>query len=136
VDVKNTWRHHSSSVSSVSRYFSHLEMQICKLEQKQMQRKVDIREGLVKAKLKAASDYGKMEGPTGLLFGIGTCLNPYWKLNLFRECDLDASGETEYEKSYKKEFIAYYDLYYALINNQAPDISIPRSGQNSRSKHL
>jgi len=33
----------------------HLEMQISKLERKRMQWKVDIREGLVKAKLKAAS---------------------------------------------------------------------------------
>jgi len=41
-----------------------------------MQWKVDIREGLVKAKLKAASYYGKTESPRGLLFGIGTCLNP------------------------------------------------------------
>ena len=36
----------------------------------------------------------------------------------------------------KKEFIAYYDLYYAAINNLAPDMSIQRSGLNSRSKHL
>jgi len=35
--------------------FDHLEMQISKLEWKRMQWKVDIREGLVKAKLKAAS---------------------------------------------------------------------------------
>jgi len=116
--------------------FDHLEMQISKLERKRMQWKIDIREGLVKAKLKAASCYGKTESPRGLLFRIGTCLNPYCKLNLFREWDLDASGDTEYEKSYKKEFIAYYDLYNAPINNQAPDMSIPRSGLNSRSKHL
>jgi len=116
--------------------FDHLEMQISKLERKRMQWKVDIREGLLKAKLKAAAYYGKTESPRGLLFGIGTCLNPYSKLNLFREWDLDASGETEYERSYKKEFIAYYDLHYAPINNQAPDMSIPRSGLNSRSKHL
>jgi len=90
----------------------------------------------VKAKLKAPSYYGKTQRPRGLLFGIGTCLNPDCKLNLFREWDLDASGETEFEKSYKKELIAYYDLYYAPINNQAPDMSIPRSGPNSRSKHL
>ena len=77
--------------------FDHLEMPISKLERKRMQWKVDIREGLVKATLKAASYYGKMESPRGLLFGIGTCLNPYCKLNLFREWDLDASGETEYE---------------------------------------
>jgi len=57
--------------------FVHLEMQISKLEWKWMQWKVDIREGLVKAKLKAASYYGKTESPTGLLVGIGTCLNPY-----------------------------------------------------------
>jgi len=101
-----------------------------------MQWKVDIREGLVKAKLKAASYYGKTDRPRGLLFGIGTCLNPYCKLNLFREWDIDASGETEYEKSYNKEFIAYYDLYYARINNLAPDMSIPWSGLNSQSKHL
>jgi len=63
--------------------FDHLEMQISKLEQKRMQWKVDIREGLVKAKLKAASYYGKTESPRGLLFGIGTCLYPYCKLNLF-----------------------------------------------------
>jgi len=111
-------------------------MQISKLERKRMQLKVDIREGLVKAKLKAASYYDKTESPRGFLFGIGTCLNLYCKLNLFREWDLDASGETEYEKSYKKQFIGYYDLYYAPINNQAPDMSIPRSGLNSRSKHL
>jgi len=115
--------------------FDHLEMRISKLERKRIQWKVDIREGLVKAKLKAASYYGKTESPRGLLFGIGTYLNPYCKLNLFREWDLDASRETEYEKSYKKEFIAYYDLYYAPIHNQAPDMSIPRSGLNSRSKH-
>jgi len=30
----------------------------------------------------------------------------------------------------------YYDRYYAPINNQAPDMSIPRRGLNSRSKHL
>jgi len=98
--------------------------------------KVDIREGLVQAKLKAASYYGKTEGQRGLLFGIGTCLNPYCKLYHFRKWHLDASGETEYEKSYKKEFIAYYDLYYAPINDQALDMSIPWSGLNSRSKHL
>jgi len=44
--------------------------------------------------------------------------------------------ETEYEKSYKKEFIAYYDLYYAPIKNQAPYMSILHSDLNSRSKHL
>jgi len=114
--------------------FDHLEMQIAKLEQKRAQWKCDILEGLVKAKFKAASYYGETECPRGLLFGIETCLNLYCKLKRFREWDLDASGETGYEKSYKKEFIAYYDLYYAPINNQAPDMSIPRSGLNSRSK--
>jgi len=83
VDVKNTWRHLSSSVSSVSRYLDHLVMQISKLERKWMQWKIDICEGLVKAKLKAASYYGKTESPRGLLFGIGTCLNPHCTLNLF-----------------------------------------------------
>jgi len=63
--------------------FDHLEMQSSTLERKPMQWKVDIREGLVKAKLKAASYYAKTESPRGLLFGIGTCLNPYCKLNLF-----------------------------------------------------
>jgi len=116
--------------------FDHLDRQISKLERKGMQWKVDIGEGLVKAKLHAASYYGKTESPRGLLFGIGTCLNPSCKLNLLREWDLDASGETDYEKLYKQEFIAYYDLYYAPINNQALDMSIPRSGLNSRSKHL
>jgi len=104
--------------------FDPLEMQISKLDRKQMQWKVDIRKGLVQAKLKVASYYGKTESPRGLLFGIGICLNPDDKLNLFREWDLDASGETVYENSYKKEFIAYYDLSYAPINNQAPDMSI------------
>ena len=116
--------------------FDHLEMQISKLERMWMQWKVDIREGLVKSKLKATSYYGKTECPRGLLFGIRTCLNPYCKLNLFREWDLDASGEMEYEKLYEKEFIAYYDLYYAPINNLAPDMSIQRCSLNSRSKHL
>ena len=90
----------------------------------------------MKAKLKAASYYCKRESPRGLLSGIGTCLNPNCKLNLFRQCDLDASRETEYEKSYIKEFIAHYDLYYAPINNEAPDMLIPRGGLHSRSKHL
>jgi len=117
--------------------FDHLEMQIAKLERKRMQWKVDIREGLLKAKLKAAAYYGKTEGPRGVLFGIGACLNPYCKLNLFREWDIDdTSGEAAYEKSYKKEFIGYYDLYYAPMNAQGPDTPIPRSGLNSRSKHL
>ena len=86
--------------------------------------------------MKGASYYGKTESPRGLLFGIGTCLNPYCKLKLFREWYLDASGETEYEKSYKQEFIEYYDLYYAPINNEAPDMSIPQRGLNSRSQPL
>jgi len=43
---------------------------------------------------------------------------------------------TEYEKSYKKMFIAYHDLYYAPINNQEPDMSTRQSGHNSRSKYL
>jgi len=116
--------------------FDHLDIQISKLEWKQMQGNIDIREGLVKAKFKSASYYGKTESPRGLLFGIGPCLNPYCKLNLFREWDLDVSRETEYEKSYKKQFIAYYNLYYAPIKNQAPDMSIPQSGLNSRSKQL
>jgi len=116
--------------------FDHLEMQISSLERKLMHWKVDIREGLVKAKLKAASYYGKTESPRGLLFGIGTCLNPYFRLNHFREWHVDASAETVYQKSYKKEFIVYYDLYYAPINNQAPDMSIPWSGMNRQSKHL
>jgi len=111
--------------------FDHLERQISNLEGKRMQWKVDICEGLVKAKLQAASYYDKTESPRDLLVGIGTCLNPYCKLNLFQEWDHHASGGTEYEKSYKKEFLAYYHLYYAPINNQAPDISIPRSGLNS-----
>ena len=46
--------------------FDYLEMQISKLEWKWMQWKVDICEGLVKAKLKAASYYGKTESPRGL----------------------------------------------------------------------
>ena len=100
-----------------------------------MQWRVDIHESLVKGKLKAASYYGKTESSRGVLFGIGTCLNPYCKHHLFREWDLDGSGETEYEKSYIKEFIVYYDLYYAPIDNQAPDMSIPPCGLNSRSKH-
>jgi len=116
--------------------FDHLEMQISTLEWKRMQWKPDICEGLLKVKLKPTSCYGKTQSPRGLLFGIGTCLNTYCQLHLFREWDLDSSGETEYEKSYKKEVIAYYDLYYAPINNQAPDMSIPRSGLNSPSKHL
>jgi len=37
---------------------------------------VDIRQGVVKAKLKAITYYGKTESPRGLLFGNGTCLNP------------------------------------------------------------
>ncbi|RPA88687.1 hypothetical protein L873DRAFT_1588859, partial [Choiromyces venosus 120613-1] len=39
--------------------FDHLEIQIAKLEQKRMQQKVDIREGLLKAKVKAVAYYGK-----------------------------------------------------------------------------
>jgi len=116
--------------------FDHLEMQISKSERKRMQWNVDIHEGQVKGKLKAASYYGKTESPRGLLFGIRTCLNPYCKLNLFREWDLDAIGETEYEMLYNNEFIVYYDLYYAPIHNQGPNMSIPRSSLNSRSKHL
>ena len=65
--------------------FDHLEIQIEKLELKGMQCKVDIRQGLLKAKSKAAAYYGKRENPRGLLFGIGSCLNPDSKLNLFRE---------------------------------------------------
>jgi len=45
--------------------FDHLEMPISKLERKRMQWEVDIREGLVKAKLKAASYYGKTESSLG-----------------------------------------------------------------------
>jgi len=101
-----------------------------------MQWKVDIHEGLVKAKLRAASHYGKTECSRGVLFGIGTCLNPYCQYHHFREWDLDGSGETEYEKSSIKEFIAYYYLYYAPIDNQAPDMLILPCGLNSRSKHL
>jgi len=65
--------------------FANLEMQISQIERKRMQWKVDIREGLVTAKLKAASYYGKTESPRGLLLGIGTCRNPYCKLNLFEK---------------------------------------------------
>ena len=116
--------------------FDYFGMQISKSERKQMQWKVDIGESLVKAKLKAPSYYGKMKSPRGLLFSIGTFLNPYCKLTLLQEWDLDASGDTEYEMSYKKEFIVYYDLYNPPINNQAADVSIPRSGLNCQSKYL
>jgi len=40
-----------------------------------MQWKVDIRVGLVKAKLKAASYSSKTGDPRGVLFSIATCLN-------------------------------------------------------------
>jgi len=112
-------------------------MQIVKLERKRMQWKVDIRQGLQKAKLKAALYYGKTENPQGLLCGIGACLNPYCKLNLFREWDFDdVTGETEYEKSYKKAFIAYYDHHYEPKNAPGAETPIPRNGLNSRLKHL
>jgi len=65
--------------------FDYLEMQISKLEPKRMQWKVDICEGLVKAKLLAPSYNGKTTSPRGLRFGIGICLNAYCNLNLFRE---------------------------------------------------
>ena len=117
--------------------FDHLEMQIAKLERKRMQWKVVMREGFLKAKSKAAAYYGKTEGPRGILFGIGACLNPYCKLNLFSEWDIhDITGEAAYGKSYKKEFIGYYDLYYASMNAQGPDTPSPRGGLNSRCKHL
>jgi len=105
--------------------FDNLKMPISKPESKAIQWKVDIGESLVKTKVNEASCYGKTEGARVLLFCMAICLNLYCKLNLFQEWDLDASGETDYEKSYKKEFIAYYDLYYALINNQVPDMPIP-----------
>ncbi|KAG0638461.1 hypothetical protein HOY80DRAFT_1047545 [Tuber brumale] len=53
------------------------------------------------------------------------------------EKDLDdAAGETDYEKLYRKEFIAYYDLHYTPINTRCPDTPILQSGLNSQSKHL
>ena len=117
----------------------HLEIQIEKLELKRMQWKVDIRQGLLKAKSTAAAYYGKTENPRSLLFGIGACLNPYCKLNLFREWDYDnTSGETghQYEKSYRKVFLAYYNLHYAPRNIPYPQTPILHSSLNSRSKHL
>ena len=97
-----------------------------------MQWKGDIREGLLRAKLKAAVYYGKTENPRGLLFGVGACLNPYSKIDVFCEWDLDdAGGEADYEKSYKKEFVAFYDIHYTLINARGPDTPIPRSGLNN-----
>ena len=99
-----------------------------------MQWKVDIRQGLLKAKSKAVAYYGKTENPRGLLFGIAACLNPYCKLNLFREWDYDdTSGEMghQYEKSYRKGFLAYYDLHNAPRNIPYPQTPIPRSSLNS-----
>lgn len=75
---------------------------------------------------------GKTENPQGILFGIGACLNPYCKVNLFREWDFDdATGGIEYEKSYKRSFISYYDLHYAPRHTPYSDTPIPRNGLNS-----
>lgn len=81
--------------------------------------------------------YGNTDSPSGRLFGIEICLNSYCKLNLLLVWDIDASGETEYKRLYKKEFITYYDLHNPPTNAQVPETPpIPRSGLNSRSKRM
>src|SRR5437588_4771471 len=67
--------------------FDHLENQISILENKRIRWKVDIREVLGKAKEKASKYYSKTENPRGLLLALGACLNPYSKLDLFKEWD-------------------------------------------------
>ena len=48
---------------------------------------MDIREALGKARQKANKYYSKTENPRRLLLALGACLNPYSKLDLFKEWD-------------------------------------------------
>lgn len=99
--------------------FDHLDSQISMLEKKRLRWKVDIREALGKAREKASKYYSKTENPRGLLLALGACLNPYSKLDLFKDWDTtEAEGtpspnDISYAERYRQLFIRYYDENYA-----------------------
>jgi len=98
--------------------FDHLDNQISILEKKRMRWKVDIRQALENARVKAAKYYGKTENPRGLLMALGVCLNPYSKLDLFDDWDrvehdgAPPPGVELYTKKYRAIFIQYYNENY------------------------
>ena len=98
--------------------FDHLENQISILENKRMRWKVDIREALGKARQKANKYYSKTENPRGLLLALGACLNPYSKLDLFKEWDTTEVEGTPspngdlYTNRYRQLFVQYYNENY------------------------
>lgn len=128
--------------------FDHLDNQISILQNKRMRWKVDIREALGKARNKASKYYSKTENPRGLLMALGACLNPYSKLDLFKEWDnTEAEGtptpdDNLYTERYRQLFIQYYNKHYrpAVVETTAIEdltTSAPlarSSGFNRRSR--
>jgi hypothetical protein len=78
---------------------------------------MDIRAALDKSLDKAKTYYGKTENPRGLLLSLATCLNPYQKLELYKEWDEEEGNRPKdpdsYTVTYRRQFIAYYDKHYA-----------------------
>ena len=116
--------------------FDHLDDRISILENKRMRWKVDIREALGKAREKASKYYSKTENPRGLLLALGACLNPYSKLDLFKDWDTtEAEGtpspkDSSYEEQYRQLFIQYYNKHYqprletSAINDLTPSATV------------
>ena len=93
---------------------------------------MDIREALRKAKEKASKYYSKTEKPRGLLLALGACLNPYLKLDLFKEWDTtEAEGtpspnDNSYTEQYRQLFIQYYnENYRPSLETRATDDLTP-----------
>ena len=127
--------------------FDHLDNQISILENKRMRWKVDIREALGKARQKANKYYSKTENPRGLLLALGACLNPYSKLDLFKEWDTTEVEGTPspngdlYTNRYRQLFVQYYNENYGppletrAIDDPTPSATPARlSGFNRRNR--
>ena len=66
---------------------------------------------------KASHYYSKTENPWRLLLGIGTSLNPYLKLVLYRDWDETEGFQDNdpgwFTQIYRQQFIDYYEKHYA-----------------------
>ncbi len=124
--------------------FDHIDDQREKLSNKRMRWKMDIRFALDKSLDKAKAYYGKTENPRGLLLSLATCLNPYQKLELYKEWDEEeGNGPNDpgsYTATYRRQFIAHYEKHYAPPEERSTlptrqGLPIPRRmGVRGRSK--
>ena len=102
--------------------FRHIETIEQQFMGKRLLWKVNIRNALPDAREKLTKYYTKTSGKHGLLYNLGTVLNPGTKLSAYTVSDpsddwaieTQSSNHTQesYESQFKQQFLSYYNVHY------------------------